>query len=59
MMNSAINFTDNQVNSPELGILEREIKQVKRGCYGDDKAGAFDGHVPPLYNYGPIDSRER
>ena len=27
----AINFTDDPVNPPELGILEREIKRVKRG----------------------------
>ena len=27
----AINFSDDPVNPPELGILEREIKRVKRG----------------------------
>jgi homoserine O-acetyltransferase len=27
----AINFEDDLINPPELGILEREIKQVKRG----------------------------
>ena len=29
----AINSADDQVNPPELGILEREIKRVKRGRY--------------------------
>ena len=29
----AINSADDQVNPPELGILEREIKRVKRGEY--------------------------
>jgi homoserine O-acetyltransferase/O-succinyltransferase len=29
----AINSADDQVNPPELGILEREIKRVKRGQY--------------------------
>jgi len=27
----AINFADDLINPPELGVLEREIKQVKRG----------------------------
>jgi homoserine O-acetyltransferase len=27
----AINFADDLINPPELGILEREIKRVKRG----------------------------
>jgi homoserine O-acetyltransferase len=27
----AINFADDQINPPELGILEREIQRVKRG----------------------------
>jgi homoserine O-acetyltransferase len=27
----AINSADDQVNPPELGIMEREIKRVKRG----------------------------
>jgi homoserine O-acetyltransferase len=27
----AINFGDDLINPPELGILEREIKRVKRG----------------------------
>ena len=27
----AINSADDQVNPPELGILEKEIKRVKRG----------------------------
>lgn len=29
----AVNSADDQVNPPELGILEREIKRVKRGRY--------------------------
>lgn len=29
----AVNSADDQVNPPELGILEREIKRVKRGQY--------------------------
>jgi len=29
----AINSTDDEINPPELGILEREIKRVKRGRY--------------------------
>jgi homoserine O-acetyltransferase len=29
----AVNSADDQVNPPELGILEREIKRVKRGKY--------------------------
>jgi homoserine O-acetyltransferase len=29
----AINSADDQVNPPELGILEREIKRIKRGRY--------------------------
>src|SRR5262249_41089031 len=29
----AINSADDQVNPPELSILEREIKRVKRGRY--------------------------
>jgi homoserine O-acetyltransferase len=29
----AINSADDQVNPPELGILEKEIKRVKRGRY--------------------------
>jgi homoserine O-acetyltransferase/O-succinyltransferase len=27
----AVNFADDLINPPELGILEREIKHVKRG----------------------------
>ena len=29
----AINSADDEINPPELGILEREIKHVKRGRY--------------------------
>jgi homoserine O-acetyltransferase len=29
----AVNSADDQVNPPELGVLEREIKRVKRGRY--------------------------
>jgi homoserine O-acetyltransferase len=27
----AVNFADDLINPPELGILEREIRKVKRG----------------------------
>src|SRR5262249_4508399 len=30
---TAVNSADDQVNPPELGILEREIRRVKRGQY--------------------------
>jgi homoserine O-acetyltransferase len=30
---TAVNSADDQVNPPELGILEREIRRVKRGAY--------------------------
>ena len=29
----AINSADDEINPPETGILEREIKRVKRGRY--------------------------
>jgi homoserine O-acetyltransferase len=29
----AVNSADDQVNPPELGIMEREIKRVKHGKY--------------------------
>jgi homoserine O-acetyltransferase/O-succinyltransferase len=29
----AVNSADDELNPPELGILEREIKRVKRGRY--------------------------
>ena len=29
----AVNSADDEINPPELGILEREIKRVKRGRY--------------------------
>jgi homoserine O-acetyltransferase len=29
----AVNSADDQVNPPELGIMEREIQRVKRGRY--------------------------
>ena len=32
----AVNSADDQVNPPELGILEREIKRVKHGRYIPD-----------------------
>ena len=28
---TAINFADDLINPPEIGVLEREIKRVKRG----------------------------
>jgi homoserine O-acetyltransferase/O-succinyltransferase len=29
----AVNFADDEMNPPELGILEREIKRVAKGRY--------------------------
>src|SRR2546428_11139070 len=29
----AVNSADDEINPPELGIMEREIRRVKRGCY--------------------------
>ena len=47
----AINSADDQVNPPELGILEREIKRVKRGRYilipASDKTRGHGTHSLP------------
>lgn len=47
----AINSADDQVNPPELGILEREIKRVKRGRYVlipiSDKTRGHGSHSAP------------
>ena len=50
----AINSADDQVNPPELGILEREIKRVKRGRYvlipiSDRTRGHGTHSVPELW----------
>ena len=47
----AINSADDQVNPPELGILEREIKRVKRGRFilipTSDKTRGHGTHSMP------------
>ena len=50
----AINSADDQVNPPELGILEREIKRVKRGQYvlipiSDSTRGHGTHSLPELW----------
>src|SRR6266852_832019 len=50
----AINSADDQVNPPELGILEREIKRVKRGRFvlipiSDRTRGHGTHSVPELW----------
>jgi homoserine O-acetyltransferase/O-succinyltransferase len=53
----AINSADDQVNPPELGILEREIKRVKRGRYiliptSDQTRGHGTHSIPTIWgNY--------
>jgi homoserine O-acetyltransferase len=53
----AINSADDQVNPPELGILEREIKRVKRGRYiliptSDETRGHGTHSLPAIWgNY--------
>ncbi|HEY1340250.1 MAG TPA: alpha/beta fold hydrolase, partial [Bryobacteraceae bacterium] len=50
----AVNSADDQVNPPELGILEREIKRVKRGRYiliptGDQTRGHGTHSLPKIW----------
>ena len=50
----AINSADDQVNPPELGILEREIKRVKRGRYiliptSDETRGHGTHSIPTIW----------
>ena len=50
----AINSADDQVNPPELGILEREIKRVKRGRYiliptNDETRGHGTHSLPAIW----------
>lgn len=50
----AVNSADDQVNPPELGILEREIQRVKRGRYvlipiGDDTRGHGTHSIPAIW----------
>jgi len=50
----AINSADDQVNPPELGILEREIKRVKRGRYiliptSDETRGHGTHSLPKIW----------
>jgi homoserine O-acetyltransferase len=53
----AVNSADDQVNPPELGILEREIKKVKRGRYillpiSDETRGHGTHSLPAIWgNY--------
>src|SRR5581483_8593793 len=50
----AINSADDQVNPPELGIMEREIKRVKRGRYilipiSDETRGHGTHSLPKIW----------
>jgi homoserine O-acetyltransferase len=50
----AVNSADDQVNPPELGILEREIQRVKRGRYvlipiGDETRGHGTHSIPAIW----------
>src|SRR5262249_36851884 len=52
----AINSADDQVNPPELGILEREIKRVKRGRYilipiSDQTRGHGTHSLPAIWQH--------
>lgn len=52
----AINFADDQVNPPELGILEREIKRVKYGRailmpISDETRGHGTHSLPALWQH--------
>ena len=45
----AINFADDEVNPPELGVTEREIKRIPNGRYVLVPAGAqTHGHFTHL-----------
>jgi homoserine O-acetyltransferase len=50
----AVNSADDQVNPPELGILEREIKRMKRGRYiliptSDETRGHGTHSLPAIW----------
>jgi homoserine O-acetyltransferase len=50
----AVNSADDQINPPELGIVEREIKRVKRGRYvlipiSDQTRGHGTHSLPELW----------
>ena len=52
----AINSADDQVNPPELGILEREIKRVKQGRYvllpiGEETRGHRTHSQPKIWKH--------
>jgi homoserine O-acetyltransferase len=52
----AINSADDQINPPELGIMEREIKRVKRGRYiliptSDSTRGHGTHSLPEIWNH--------
>ena len=45
----AVNFADDEVNPPELGILEREIRRVRTGRYVLIPASdETRGHASPM-----------
>jgi homoserine O-acetyltransferase/O-succinyltransferase len=51
----AVNFADDEINPPELGVMEREIKRVKRGRYvlipaGDDTRGHVSFYRTSLWS---------
>ena len=50
----AINSADDQVNPPELGLMEKEIKRVKRGRYilipiSDETRGHGTHSIPAIW----------
>ena len=56
----AVNSADDQVNPPELGILEREIKRVKRGRYiliptSDTTRGHGTHSLPAIWKHYVVD----
>ena len=56
----AINFADDEVNPPELGILEREIQRVPRGRYilfpaSEETHGHGTHSLPALWKHHLIE----
>ena len=61
---TAVNSADDQVNPPELGILEREIRRVKRGAYvliptSDETRGHGTHSRPSVWKQHLADLLER
>jgi homoserine O-acetyltransferase len=61
---TAVNSADDQVNPPELGILEREIRRVKRGAYvliptSDETRGHGTHSRPAVWKQHLADLLER